>query len=81
MSTDDFGKPFDVMKTLNTQMESIQRGERRRANPGEWAYERLVRSINEFEQSLDPTEEIGARLVNFVAGEVVPVFRTVWRLS
>lgn len=36
-------------------------------NPAEWAYERLVRSINEFEQRLDDEHEIGGRLVNFGA--------------
>lgn len=34
-------------------------------NPSEWAYERLVSSINDFEQKLDNDHEIGGRLVNF----------------
>lgn len=34
-------------------------------NPAEWAYERLVRSINDFEQKLDNDHELGGRLVNF----------------
>ena len=33
--------------------------------PAKWMYERLVRSIAEFEKKLDDTEEIGARLVTF----------------
>ena len=34
-------------------------------NPAEWAYERLVRSINDFEKKLDNDHELGGRLVNF----------------
>ena len=34
-------------------------------NPAEWMHERIVRSINEFEEKLDQDHEIGARLVNF----------------
>lgn len=34
-------------------------------NPAKWAYERLVRSINDFEERLDDEHEIGGRLVNF----------------
>jgi len=33
--------------------------------PAKWMYERLVRSIAEFEEGLDESEEIGARLVSF----------------
>ena len=34
-------------------------------NPARWMHERLVRSINSFEEDLDQDQEIGARLVNF----------------
>jgi hypothetical protein len=34
-------------------------------NPAKWGYERLVRSINDFEEKLDNDHEIGGRLVNF----------------
>jgi hypothetical protein len=34
-------------------------------NPAEWAYERLVRSINDFEEKLDNDHEVGGRMVNF----------------
>ncbi|TGR83612.1 hypothetical protein EN866_33850 [Mesorhizobium sp. M2D.F.Ca.ET.223.01.1.1] len=42
-------------------------------NPAKWAYERIVRSIIDFEKQLDPTQEIGARLVNFGAKEVIHI--------
>jgi hypothetical protein len=35
------------------------------ANPAKWAYERIMKSIVEFEARLDDDHEIGARLVNF----------------
>lgn len=38
-------------------------------NPAEWAYERLVRSINDFEEKLDHNHEVGGRLVNFGANQ------------
>jgi hypothetical protein len=34
-------------------------------NPAKWMHERVVRSINDFENELDPDQEIGARLVSF----------------
>ena len=34
-------------------------------NPAKWMYERIVRSISDFEKDLDPDQEIGARLVSF----------------
>src|SRR5882672_308814 len=34
-------------------------------NPAESMYERIVRSIAEFEEGLDESQEIGLRLVNF----------------
>lgn len=36
-------------------------------NPAEWMHERLVKSINEFEEGLDQEHEVGARLVSFGA--------------
>ena len=33
--------------------------------PAKWMYERVVKSINEFEQDLDFDHEVGARLVSF----------------
>lgn len=38
-----------------------------RVNPAEWMYERIVRSIQDFEEKLDSEHEIGARLVSFGA--------------
>ena len=34
-------------------------------NPAEWMYERLVRSIAQFEEKLEESQELGLRLVNF----------------
>lgn len=42
-------------------------------NPAEWMYERLVKSIIEFEKNLDQESEIGARLVNFNSNEVISI--------
>lgn len=42
-------------------------------HPAEWMYERIARSIIDFEKKLDPTEEVGARLINFGANEVISV--------
>lgn len=42
-------------------------------NPAEWMHERLVRSIVEFEKSLDEAQEIGARLVNFSEREPIHI--------
>jgi hypothetical protein len=44
-----------------------------KSNPSEWMYERLVRSIIEFESKLDSDSEIGARLVNFNSNEVISI--------
>ena len=38
-----------------------------------WMYERLVRSIAKFEESLDQNSEIGARLVTFGNQEVIHI--------
>ena len=42
-------------------------------NPASRMYERLVRSIAQFEEALDDTQEIGARLVTFGSQEVIHV--------
>ena len=39
--------------------------ERRHANQAKWMHERVVRSINSFEEQLDQEHEVGARLVSF----------------
>lgn len=38
-----------------------------------WMYERLIRSIDEFEKKLDQEHEIGARLVTFGNHEVIHI--------
>jgi hypothetical protein len=40
-------------------------------NPAEWMYERIVRSIIEFEEGLDKGQEVGARLAQFGQSEVI----------
>ena len=42
-------------------------------NPAEWMFERLAKSIIDFESKLDETKEIGARLVNFSARETISI--------
>ena len=38
--------------------------------PAKWMHERIVRSINEFEEKLDSHHEVGLRLVSFGSNEV-----------
>ena len=42
-------------------------------NPAQWMYERLVRSIADFEGNLDESQEIGARLVCFGNQEIIHI--------
>lgn len=42
-------------------------------NPAAWMYERIVRSIIDFEKKLDSDQEIGARLVSFSSGETIHI--------
>ncbi|MBB3356037.1 hypothetical protein FHT70_006010 [Rhizobium sp. BK049] len=42
-------------------------------NPASWMYERVVRSIIDFEEKLDPALEIGARLVSFASSEIIHI--------
>jgi hypothetical protein len=42
-------------------------------HPGEWMYERLARSIIDFEKKLDASKEVGARLINFGPDEVISI--------
>ncbi len=42
-------------------------------NPAKSMYERIVKSIIEFEHELDETQEVGARLVNFGPQETIMI--------
>ncbi|TBC02108.1 DUF6173 family protein [Rhizobium ruizarguesonis] len=42
-------------------------------NPASWMYERIVKSIIDFEEKLDPNLEIGARLVSFASSEIIHI--------
>ncbi len=42
-------------------------------NPAKWTHERIVRSIVDFEGKLSQDEEIGLRLVNFGANEIIHI--------
>ncbi|CTQ47670.1 DUF6173 family protein [Roseibium aggregatum] len=42
-------------------------------NAAEWMYERIARSIIDFEKDLDSEHEVGARLVSFTANEVISI--------
>ena len=43
------------------------------ANKAEWMHERVIKSIIEFEEKLDPSQELSARLVNFSAEETISI--------
>lgn len=68
------------LATLNQawQLPEVPRGTSLRlpdstVNPAKWMHERLVRSIVNFEEALDETQEIGARLVNFSEREPIHI--------
>ena len=42
-------------------------------NPARWMYERLAKSIIEFEKKLDQSKEVGAKLANFGAQESISI--------
>ena len=42
-------------------------------NPAKWMYERLVRSVIDFEKKLDASREIGLRLIQFGPGETLAI--------
>ena len=42
-------------------------------NPADWMYERVVRSIIDFEKGLDADKEVGARLVSFGLSETIHI--------
>ncbi|MXW50233.1 MAG: hypothetical protein F4X81_09490 [Gammaproteobacteria bacterium] len=59
ISGDVFGKLYSPPIASNLQIPtSIE-------NSAKWMHERVVRSINSFEEQLDQEHEVGARLVNF----------------
>jgi hypothetical protein len=68
----DRGMPdaFDVQPLHVPPLMSQSQSE---LNPAEWMHERLVKSIATFEEELDKTKEIGARLVNFGPSEAVSI--------
>lgn len=43
------------------------------SNPAEWMYERIVKSIIDFEAKLDADLEVGARLVSFANQEIIHI--------
>jgi hypothetical protein len=55
-------------RTLPLPLEDIHS-----VNPASWMYERLVKSIVEFEKKLDQTKEVGASLANFGAQEAISI--------
>ena len=59
-------KPSDVLGSLQPPIaESTPIIPASNLNPAEWMHERVVRSIQSFEEQLDEEHEIGARLVSF----------------
>ncbi len=42
-------------------------------NPAKWMHDRLIKAIIDFEKKLADSEEIGAKLVNFGAHEIISI--------
>lgn len=53
----------DHLNLTPVEMPNLELPKLKSNNPAEWAYERIARQIQEFEQDLAPEEEIGLRLV------------------
>jgi hypothetical protein len=67
------GIPPSVQAALADPLIGAQAATLMSYHPGEWMYERIARSIVEFEKSLDPSKEIGARLISFGPNEVINI--------
>jgi len=63
------GSVFSTPQNIGDDLASMSV---QRSSPAEWTYERVVRSINEFEAKLDNDHEIGARLVQ-APGDIVSI--------
>ena len=63
MSKRDLGGAFGGLHS--TPVVSVPRIPDSTLNPAKWMHERVVRSINSFEEQLDQEHEVGARLVSF----------------
>lgn len=57
---------------MNSMLD-ISRLQMPTTNPAKWTYERIVRSIIEFEKDLNQGQEIGARLVSFTDRDVIHI--------
>jgi hypothetical protein len=64
----ELAKLNNIMSSSAAALASVS-VDRHKLNPAEWAYDRLVEYIKDFEKDLDDEHEIGARLVSF--GSVV----------
>ena len=53
----------DHLNLTPVEVPSFELPKLKSNNPAEWAYERIARQIEEFEQDLAPEEEIGLRLI------------------
>ena len=80
MSNNDIGKIMNDLAIGNFKIPTFQSPIPIRIKmPAEQMYERIVRSIIDFENALDSTQEVGARLVNFSACEVIAIDNVGWR--
>jgi len=52
---------------------ALMDGVQRRENPAEWAFVRLSKLIEDFEQGLDPDDEIGARIVGLPGDGIMSI--------
>ena len=61
----DAGQPIVPVTAWSSpeDCEALARGLTNRASPAEWAFARMSRLIQDFESKLDPSQEVGAKLV------------------
>lgn len=61
----DAGQPIVPVTAWSSpeDCEALARGLTSRASPAEWAFARMSRLIQDFESKLDPSQEVGAKVV------------------
>ncbi len=67
------GVPLSNLAALALQESALRAPSIPTFHPGEWMYERIARSIVEFEKGLDPSKEVGGRLIGFGPTEVIHI--------
>jgi hypothetical protein len=57
------GIPLDMVMPLSASTAALATQSKHELNPASWMYERIVKSIVDFESKLSNDEEIGGRLI------------------